>query len=93
MDLKQIKKQARGIKLEWLMKNDKIRVYEPVITNVKTILNRASLFGSIPFEEKSPFLVSILDDDQNIIQDFTLSKDSFNYIKRVLKLKIVEVLR
>ena len=92
MDLKQIKKQAKGIKLEWLMKNGKIRVYESVRTNVKTILNRASLFGSIPFDKKSPFLVSVLDNSQDIIQDFNLSKDGFNYIKRVLKLKVVDVL-
>ena len=87
MDLKIIKEQAKGIKLEWLMKNGKIRVYEPVRTNVKTILHRASLFGSIPFEKKSPYLVSVLDDSQDIIQDFTLSKESFDYIKKVLKLK------
>jgi len=92
MDLKQIKEEAKGIKLEWLMRNGKIRVYESVRTNVKTILHRASLFGVIPFEKKSPFLVSILDDNQDIIQDFTLSKESSDYIKRVLKLKIMEVL-
>jgi len=81
---------TKGIKLEWLMKNGKVRVYEPVRTNVKTILNRASLFGSIPFEKKSSYLVSVLDDSQDIIQDFTLSKESFDYIKRVLKLKVLE---
>ena len=89
-----IDKEAAGIKLEWLMKNGKIRVYESVKVNVFTILNRASLGGEIPTKEKSsPYLVHVLNEDQEQIQEISVCKESFDYIKRVLKLKVKEEIK
>lgn len=89
-----LKKSAIGLKLSWLISDDKIREYEAVkftkgYPSVKMYLNRATLFGR--FKKGSIYLVEILDKNKDVIQDFGLTKDSFNYLKRVLRLKWVKV--
>ena len=85
-----LKKNAIGLKLSWLISEDKVRDYEAVkftkgYPSVKMYLNRATLFGR--FKKKSIYLIEILDGNRDVIQDFGLTKDSFNYLKRVLRLK------
>ena len=78
-----------GIKLEWLMDEDKIRAYESVKTSLPLIFNRLRLFGDVPQKKRSPFLLSILDHQQDVIWDCFLNKEQFDYLKKALKLKVV----
>ena len=85
-----LKKEAIGLKLSWLISDDKVREYEAVkftkgYPSVYTYLNRATVCGK--FKKKSIYLAEILDKNRGVIQDFGLTKESFDYLKKVLKLR------
>ncbi len=85
-----LKKEAVGLKLSWLISDDEVREYEAIkfskgYGGVYTYLNRATLFGK--FKKKSIYLVEILDKNKGVIQDFGLTKESFDYLKKILKLR------
>lgn len=84
-----IDNNAKGFQMERLMSNGKVRIYEAIKCNPTMWLNRAKLFGDVPTKD-SKILFHILDENQDRIQEIPINKGGFEYIKKKLKIKLVE---
>lgn len=77
--------------MEWLIKDDTIRTYELIKTNLPLLLNRIRLFGKVPQKEKTPYLLSEMNEQGDVLKDWALNREQFNYIKKQLKLKVINI--
>ena len=55
---------------------------------VKSCLNRVSLCGAGKKHKEDKCLIDILDKDGDIIQDYIISKEAFEYMRRQFKFKL-----
>ena len=71
---------------------DRFRLYDPVTfpkdphAGCDTYLRRCKAFGYVI--DDSPFVVDILDENNDIVQDYCLTRKGFNWLKRVLDTRV-----
>ena len=71
---------------------DRFRLYDPVTfpndprAGCDTYLRRCKAFGYVT--DDSPFIVDILDENNDIVQDYCLTREGFNWLRRVLDTRV-----
>jgi hypothetical protein len=71
---------------------DRFRLYDPVTfpadpcAGCRTYLRRCQALGYMAPD--SPFVVDVLDENGDIVQDYRLTREGFNWLKRVLNTKV-----
>ena len=96
-NLAELHPDAYAMRLVWLRGENEIRQYEPVAVRFHTgdewngcenALLRAFLFGGAA-DKRSPYLVEVLDERLETVQDYPLTKKGFEYLKcRILKCRV-----